>query len=71
MGLKGIGMIVDQEIILIGAGIAFRQDVDQCPAGMGEMNGSGRQLGNGVREVHLLGEDLGIGAADGVGQVKE
>ena len=46
-------------------------DLDRRPTAMGEMDGTGRESGDGVFQVHLLVETLGVRFADRMGQIEE
>jgi hypothetical protein len=63
-------VVVDEEVVLVGRRMGVGEDVDERPAGVGEVDGPGRQLLDGILEAQPLLEGARVRLADGVGQVE-
>ena len=71
LGFKGIGMIIDEIIMIIRSWIGQGMDFDRGPSGIGKMDRPGRELLNGVRHPHFSKKTFGIGFAYGMGNIKQ
>ena len=71
VGLEGVGVVVDEEVVLVGRRMRLGEDVDERPPREGEVDGAGRQPLDGFADPHPALEDSGVGLPDGVGDVVE